>query len=486
MKTDAHWGKIGKTAHHGICVPLFSLHTQKSSWIGEFLDLIPLIDWCKGVGFDVIQLLPLNDSGSDPSPYNPLSSCALDPIYLSLWELGIELPKTAPQKVIRSEVLKLKWPLLRAFFEKNFDQHQIDLFAKDHPWLEHYAEFRALKEQYGGVQWQDFPKDAIADPKTVQFYAFLQTHAFRQMEKVKAYADKQGVKIKGDLPILISPDSADVWSEQHLFNLKIGAGAPPDDFQRQGQSWGFPLIDWSEMRKSHFEWWKMRLKTIEPLYHIYRIDHVVGFFRIWGIPRGKKAVDGSFYPPDQRLWVDQGTEILTMMIESSPLLPMAEDLGTIPKEVYSVLKKLGISGTKVMRWQKEEGQYIPLDRYEPISMTTLGTADLDLLEVWWKKNPNDAVQFAKLLNLSYHPILGRQERLAILRASHHTTSLFHINLLQEYLALCPELVSKLPEEEQINYPGTVLSTNWTYRFRPSLEELMDYSEIQDKIKEVLN
>lgn len=476
MKTDAHWEKIGLRPHHGISVPLFSLRSQKNAGIGEYLDLIPLIDWCKEVGFDVIQLLPINDTGQELSPYNPLSSCALDPIYLSLWELGIECPKT---NSARSEILKVKMDCLFHFFEKS--HLDLEPFAKQHLWLYNYAEFRALKEEFNGVAWQDWPKDAKPNSKKIEFFIFLQFHAFRQMQLVKAHAEKQGVKIKGDIPILISPDSADVWSEKHLFNMKIGAGAPPDSFHIEGQNWGFPLIDWAEMRKRHFDWWKMRLHTIENLYHIYRIDHVVGFFRIWGIPQGKKAVEGSFYPSDQRLWIDQGREILEMMINASALLPMAEDLGTIPKEVYPILKQLGICGTKVMRWQKQEGHYIPLNQYEPISLTTLGTHDLPPLEVWWKNMTEESVAFADLLHLPYHPILTPKERMAILKASHQTTSLFHINPLQEYLALFPELVSRKPEEEQINHPGTLSSLNWTYKFRPSLEELAKHEKLKDSI-----
>ncbi len=470
MKTDAHWQKIGFRPHHGISLPLFSLKTKKSCGIGEFLDLIPLIDWCKEVGFDIIQLLPINDSRTDPSPYNPLSSCALDPIYLSLWELGMDISFDS-SRVRREEVLKIKMPLLFSFFEKSGKKEEIQTVLEKHPWALPYAQFRALKEQFGGTHWQSWPKEAKPDPKWIDFFLFLQFHAFRQMEKVKLHADQRGVKIKGDLPILISPDSADVWSETHLFNLKIGAGAPPDSFQPEGQIWGFPLIDWQEMQKSAFAWWKMRLHAIEMLYHIYRIDHVVGFFRIWGVPKGKKAKEGSFCPADQRLWADQGRELLEKMIEASPLLPMAEDLGTIPKEVYPILKNLGICGTKVMRWQKEEGHYTPLTQYEPISMTTLGTHDMDPLEVWWRKSPQEVVPFASFLGLSYHPILTKEQRLHILYASHHTSSLFHINLLQEYLALYPELVSSTPEEERVNEPGTLLPTNWTYRFHPFLEEI---------------
>ena len=147
------------------------------------------------------------------------------------------------------------------------------------------------------------------------------------------------------------------------------------------------------MRKDNFRWWKQRLKVVEKFYHIYRIDHVVGFFRIWGIEKGKKAAEGSFFPPDQTLWAGQGTELLEMMIDATTLLPMSEDLGTIPKEVYPILKNLGICGVKVVRWQTKEGRYIPFSEYEPLSMTTLSTHDMDTLELCWKKYPSEAVPF---------------------------------------------------------------------------------------------
>ena len=248
MKTSAHWGKIGKFPHHGIAIPLFSLHTQNSCGIGEFLDLIPLIDWCKEVGFDVLQLLPINDSGHNPSPYSPLSSSALDPIYLSLSELGIKCPlSSVKQRVIRSEVLPIKMELLFEFFKKHFVE--TPLFVQEHPWVEKYAQFRALKDQNGQKHWKNWDAKSHASETLCQFYTFLQFHAFRQMEMVKKHATEQGIKLKGDVPILISQDSVDVWANPKLFNSSLCAGAPPDQYNREGQKWGFPLFNWEAMEK---------------------------------------------------------------------------------------------------------------------------------------------------------------------------------------------------------------------------------------------
>lgn len=493
MKTDPQWEKIGKHPHHGISVPLFSLRNQNNCGIGEFSDLILLIDWCKEVGFDVLQLLPLHDTGFDPSPYNPISSCALDPIYISLSELGIEIPENPlsnEPRVLRHSVKKLKREILFLFFEKEYEAtSKTDLyqqFLHEHPWLDVYAQFKALKDKYGNIHWQEWDKSMPAPPKMGEFYTFLQYHAFRQMKIVKNYADTQGIKLKGDIPILLSKDSADVWAYPHLFDLDYCVGAPPDLYHADGQNWGFPLINWKAMRMDQFNWWKTRIHAAQNLYHIYRLDHVIGFFRIWAIPNNRLSIEGSYVPPDPDLWENHGTELLDMMIDASPLLPMAEDLGTVPKVVPPVLKKLGICGTRVMRWEKTKEGFIPLNEYEPLSMTTLSNHDMDLLQLWWKKYPTEAVPFAEFLHIDYQPMLGEMERAKILRASHQTSSLFHINPLQEYLALFPELVSLNPEDERINYPGTQLPSNWAYRFRPTLEEIIAHKGLKEAIASILN
>ena len=500
MKTDQHWQRIGMHHHHGICLPLFSLRSEKSCGIGDFGDLLLLIDWCKQVGFTCIQLLPLNDSGDDPSPYNALSSCAIDPVYLNLRELGFVNSEFAsfnaldriPQHEVKHQ--KLEWLFL--YFEKNFSPSaDFQKFVKENPWLHDYALFKACKDEFGNKYWGEWPKDkqspatCKADPKEINFHCFLQYVAFKQLEKAKLYAASQGILLKGDIPILVSPDSADVWANRHLFNLDLCAGAPPDLYAPLGQKWGFPLFNWDEMRKTHFAWWQTRLNVAQKFYHLYRIDHVVGFFRIWAIRKQDKAKQGKFLPEDEHLWGPQGRELLEMMLDDSPLLPIAEDLGVIPQVVYQTLAEFGIPGTKVMRWQRRwdsDGGFIDPKDYPPISLTTISTPDMEPLSLWWEKLPQEASRLAEFKHWTYHPKLEQWQRKELLKDSHHSASFFHINLLQEYLALFPDLISSNPENERINIPGTQLPTNWTYRFKPTLEELMTRQDLTQEIREILS
>lgn len=495
MKTDPHWQKIGKKSHHGVCIPLFSLKSQTSCGIGEYLDLIPLIHWCKKIGLDCIQLLPLNDTGADPSPYNPLSSLALSPIYLSLHELGIDITPFAQlnnePRLLRETVRREKINALQKHFDETFaalsrtDSYQA--FVEEHRlWLDPYARFKAIKRELQDMHWKDWPHPLPNLLKEeIDFYKFLQYHCFRQMQKVKKEAEESSLFLKGDVPVLLSMDSVDVWRSPDLFHLDIEAGAPSDDFCQEAQIWGFPLLRWDEMKKNGYEWWKERMALVEKLYHIYRIDHAIGFFRIWGVPKGKTAREGRFFPPDPTEWVPSGKEHLEALLSVSPLLPIAEDLGTIFQGMRDTLKELGICGTKVMRWEFEKDRFTPLNAYEPYSMTTVSTIDLEPLGLWWKKHPVDASIFAEFMGAAYDPILSAPLREKILKASHQTSSMFHINLLSEYLALFPELVWLNPEDERINLPGTTIPTNWTYRFRPFLEEILSHEGLFEALQRIL-
>jgi 4-alpha-glucanotransferase len=233
--------------------------------------------------------------------------------------------------------------LLRARFDATFpslsQSAPYQTFLKQNPWLESYSHFKALKEACGGKNWIDWPSLLpVISRSAIDFYSFLQFHCFAQMEQVRAHAARQRVFIQGDIPILVSPDSADVWAERDLFHLDLEAGAPPDLYNPQGQKWGFPLFNWDAMRKTQFAWWKRRLKLAERLFHLYRIDHVVGFFRIWGIVRGHPATAGSFFPPDPSLWAAQGRELLEMMLDATTLLERGiKTIGfQIPQRLRSV------------------------------------------------------------------------------------------------------------------------------------------------------
>ncbi len=455
MKSAPHWKPIGQRPHHGILLPLFALRSEKSSGIGEFLDLLPVIDFCAEIGFDTIQLLPLNDTGNDPSPYNPLSSCALNPIYIRLesnegFEELNQSPRVRTQEVREKKLKALAITFTRSFSKIRHENAYQQFLQYQGNWLISYA------------QNQENP----------EFHLFLQYLCFQQMEKVKRYAEKKKIFLKGDIPILLSPQSIDVKENYEFFLPHLVAGAPPDYYNPLGQKWGFPIFDWDGHKNELRTFWKQRLSSIASLYHLYRIDHVVGFFRIWAIPEEKMATDGYFIPIDRSRWETQGRELLSMLLDFSPLLPIAEDLGTIPDEVPRVLKELGICGTHVVRWQRRWNngkELIPLSEYSPLSLTTLSTPDSETLQMWWTQYPEEAQMVASQKNWTYHPTLSSEERFSLLYDAHHTPSYFHINLLQEYFALFPELVSSHPDEERINVPGTIAPTNWTYRFRTPIE-----------------
>lgn len=508
----SHWEKIGVKDHHGICIPLFGIRSNKSCGIGEFTDLVLLIYWCNQIGLDVIQLLPLNETYfGDPSPYNSFSSCALDPIYIGLnplpyyeespklKELLLTLQNLSSSKRVRYEkVRKYKFEWLKeyykSFFHRYKDLSSYQTFIKQNSWLKSYAIFRMFKDEFNGKSWRDWPEkyrnptenliDAIFENKRwdAEFYIFLQYLAFTELSRVKEYASQKGVFLKGDVPILISPDSVDVWYWRSLFDLSHVAGAPPDDFGFKGHKWGFPLFNWERLKATNYEWWRQRLSVILPLYHMYRIDHAVGFFRIWAIGLNDKAFHGKFLPRDPSLWKVQGEENLSMLLKNSPLLPIAEDLGFIPEMVYSSLKKFGICGTKIPRWQRT----LPMSEYEPLSLTTLSNHDIEPMDLWWHNNPNDAKTLANTNKWPYTPNLTFDLRKRILHDAHHSASIFHIDLLQEFLALDHHMMWKNPKNERINIAGVVNHTNWRYKYKFSLEEIISNEELKKNIKEIIS
>ncbi len=298
-------------------------------------------------------------------------------------------------------------------------------------------------------------------------------------------ASKSHVFLMGDLPILINRDSADVWLYRSSFNLDLAAGAPPDAYAAEGQNWGFPTPNGEVMEQNGYVWWGQRLTVAGNFYQLYRLDHVVGLFRLWSIPVGLPSDQGRFVPEDQNLWIPRGEKLLRFILEHSPLLPIGEDLGTIPPQVRATLNELGICGTKVMRWERywdHGGAFIPIEQYSPISMTTVSTHDSEILEEWWKRHPEDARRFAEFKQWKYRPMLDPASQQAILYDSHHTASLFHINLLQEYLTLLPGLHWNSGEDERINVPGTISPRNWTYRFLPNLEQMVAHQGLRDLFK----
>ncbi len=513
------WERIGIRNHHGINFPLSALHSENSCGIGDFFDLLPMIDWCHRLKIDFIQLLPLNaaHSEADPSPYNAISSCALNFLYLTLHALPYlekcpQLKKKLKEfnknnnssRINYPEVFAYKVSWLREYFnevgQELLNTDELQKFIGNHAWLKPYSLFRVLKDQFRNISWKRWPEDIrhptpeklealYQEHKTdLSFYIVVQFLCFNQLKKVREYANLKGVFLMGDLPILLSSESADFWQHPDYFDDHLAAGAPPDFYNAYGQNWGFPIFNWDTLRNDHFSWWKQRLLVAHTFFDIVRIDHIIGFFRIWAIPPHHHSKDGYYIPEDEKEWESQGRELLKMIVNTTPMLLIGEDLGTVPAIVRPILKEMGICSTKVMRWERKHGEdksYIPLQHYPPISITCLSTHDSETLAQWWKEFPEEAKPLADSKQWPYQPDLTDKQREEILWDSHHTSSLFHVNLLQEYLALFPDLSWPNPEDERINVPGTVSVKNWNYRFKPSIETILSHKELFSKMEAIL-
>jgi len=484
-ETGKQWKIIGLKERHGIALPLFSLHTERSCGIGEYLDLLPLIDWCVNVGMNVIQLLPLNDTGLETSPYSAISAFALNPLFLSLYiyKEAPTLPRTP----------RVDYPAVREakhIFLKNLQPslEGYEEFCQQTPWLEPYAEFKARLERNANALWSKWSNLSPPPPNEIAFHKKLQFLCHQQLTQVKAYAEQKGVLLMGDLPILVAHNSHDVREHPDYFDLEFGAGAPPDYYNAQGQAWGLPIYHWDPQERDDFSWWRARFSSLAPYFHLYRIDHIIGFFRLWAIPSGRPSGEGHYIPASFDKMFEQGMKLMHLMLRYSPLLPIGEDLGDIPDAVRRALIHLGICGTKVIRWEREgdrkDGPYIPIDHYPKESLTTVSTHDSEPLRLWWRDYPDESQAFCDYLEWKWEPTLSLDRLEAILTISHYSPSLFAINPLQEYLALAGLTRGSL-EDQRINKPGTVSPNNWSHRFSPTVKEMQQNTRLTSFVKKMI-
>ena len=318
----------------GTQVPVFSLRTRKSAGIGDFGDLKTMIDFVASTGQKVLQLLPINDTTithtwTDSYPYSCISVFAIHPQYTDLHALPelkdakarAEAEKTraelnALDKIDYEKVNDFKINYLRQIFnqegEKMMKTAEYKAFFQDTElWLVPYAQYSYLRDKNGTADfnqwpdhqvWDEAERKALADPKTaayknVAFFYFVQFVLDRQMQEAHEHAKAKGVILKGDIPIGVNRNGCDVWTEPKYFNLNGQAGAPPDDFSANGQNWGFPTYNWFEMLKDDCQWWNRRFQNMARYFDAYRIDHVLGFFRIWEIPvHSVHGLLGQFAP----------------------------------------------------------------------------------------------------------------------------------------------------------------------------------------------
>ncbi len=318
----------------GVAIPVFSLRSKQSIGVGEFSDIQLLADWSKKIGLKLIQLLPINDttathSWMDSYPYAAISAFALHPMYIRLSELvdtnQAHLIQDAVDQQIAlnnlsvvdyEAVLSVKWKALKAVYAVNGKRDLAttvfkQFFKDNQTWLVPYSAFSYLRDLHGSVDFNAWPShatfnaaeiDQLANPKSktyseIAFFYFVQFHLHLQLKAATDYAHAQGVVLKGDIPIGVYRFGADAWQHPHLFHMDKQAGAPPDDFAVSGQNWGFPTYNWDQMAADGFSWWKSRFDQMKYYFDAFRIDHILGFFRIWSIPmHAVEGILGHFVP----------------------------------------------------------------------------------------------------------------------------------------------------------------------------------------------
>jgi len=438
--SSANWKNIGFKKRAGVLIPLFTVYSKKSFGVGDLGDLKLVIDWAKSTANSIVQLLPMNEVGGLFCPYDALSSFALEPAYICLKDFPglcdkkfssssvdtnyVGTSATSQEKplsinpeqasgfrsrrvewvdyALKTEKLQLLWDVyLATDLSEALDFEEFQ--RKNTYWLLDFALFKVLKEYHQGKPWyewkegfknrqpellQQFQLDNI---EKITFQMWLQWILFKQFKEASDYAARNNIFLKGDLPVLVSRDSADVWSHLNFFKLDFAAGAPPDMYAALGQRWGMPTYNWEAIAGDNYRYIKEKLRYAQEFYNILRIDHVVGLFRIWSIPyndpQENQGAHGFFDPLDERLWNEHGRKILNVLVGNTTMLLCAEDLGVIPKCCTDALLEFGICGNDVQRWVKDwntRHDFLEPQEYRQLAVAMLSTHDTTNWKAWWQ------------------------------------------------------------------------------------------------------
>lgn len=496
----------------GVLIPLSAQRHPASFGVGEIPDLAAYAAWLEAAGHSLIQLLPIGEpSPGQDSPYAARTAFAIDPLYVALRDQedfqgagGEQALSSGDRKALErvreaeavdyATVRPLKWRALELAFRRfeatdgrggGARARDLERFAREEAaWLADYALFRAIQESSPGRPWWDWEEPlrrreerALAARRQalrprVRFFEYVQWEADRQWRAARREAAAHGVLIKGDLPFMVSGDSADVWSRQHEFKMDASVGAPPDAFSAEGQDWGLPVYDFAAMGGSGYAWLAARAARSQALYDLYRIDHVVGFYRIFVRPHGKGLAGAYFLPGDQGEQLALGEVLLRVLGGRGRVV--AEDLGVIPDFVRESLTRLGIPGYRILRWEREWDEPVqPFRdpaRYPRLSVAASGTHDTDTMAEWWERMPADERQAVVEI-----PAM-RPVREAPAGVPHGFTPLVHDTLLDTLYGAGSDLVIPPVQDvfgfrERINVPGTIGPGNWSYRLPWSAADL---------------
>ena len=494
----------------GLLIPLFSSPSETIWGIGDIGDLRHVMSWLAAAGQRVLQLLPVGEMApGQQSPYSAISAMAIDPIYVDVAAIpefvaaggerslspgdaselaGVRRATSIQYAAIRG----LKERALRAAFERFVDaeiRRDTDrakafahFIAEQAWWIDEYAIFRAIHASQGERPWTEWPEPlgrreapALADARyslanDVMLRQYIQWIAHTQWADARAATS--GVALFGDLPFMVDGDSADVWARQDQFHLDVSLGVPPDAFSDTGQDWGMPVYRWDVIAHDDFRWLRERARRSRDLYDGYRIDHLVGFFRTYGRPRG--GGDAFFTPDNEVEQIALGERLLKIFGGSGADI-IAEDLGVVPDFVRASLARLGVPGFRVFRWERYwsgEGQpFVDPADYPAVSVATSGTHDTEATAVWWESAPaHDRQQVAGLPTMQRvmrGPEVDRDALLEVLMASASRLVLFPVQDLFGW-------------RDRINEPGTVNDRNWTFRLPWPSNRLSDIPEARER------
>ncbi|HLY36589.1 MAG TPA: 4-alpha-glucanotransferase, partial [Candidatus Binatia bacterium] len=465
--------------------------------IGEIGDLPALCRWLASAGHRLLQLLPIFEMPvGERSPYAAVSAFAIDPIYLSL-DAVEDVVATGGRDAARDAIAAARGDSAidydgvrrakRAALERAFARFVaaewetgsaravvFRRFRDDEAvWLADYALFRALQERHGSwTGWEPGLRDRRPEAIAAEasglarerlFHEWVQWIAAVQWTAARRAAAAEGVRLKGDLPFMVSASSADVWARQGDFALDAEIGAPPDAFNADGQRWGLPPCRWEAMAAAgDLAWLRARARRAAELFDAFRIDHVVGFYRQYVLPPGR------FVPADETEQIGLGERLLRVLRESAgPTKVIGEDLGVVPPFVRASLARLAIPGYRVLRWEDDAGIFRDPTAYPARSVATSGTHDTSTLAAWWEDELDDAGRRALARVPAFAPLAG---------ASAKFTPPVHAALLDGLYAAASDLVVlPFPDvyggRERINVPATVGRTNWAYRLPWTVEEL---------------
>jgi 4-alpha-glucanotransferase len=505
MSINLSENKIINSRRAGVMMPLFSMRSVGDWGCGDLDSLKEWISCFSRFGIKILQILPANEiSAGENCPYSAMSAFAVDPVYISVKDIkevresvhiqGViaqmreDIAFWRSQSVVRySDVKAAKYKVLWLAYRRFVDEEKskntprfadfANFYEKESAWLAPYCVFRAEKDFTGWTNWKEWQspvKDARAEDiknfiagnkEQTEFFCYIQWLLQKQIAEVRALARAKDVLLFGDIPFGSAFDSADVWLNRDKYMLNAEIGAPADDMACDGQRWGLPAYNWPLIQKDDFSLWRDKIKRACAIYDIFRLDHMVGFFRTWIFDRA--GGKGYYDITDESLQKNRGMAFLQAAIEAAGgALPVGEDLGVIPDYMRTLMRENGIAGFKVLMWERDNGAYCDPKNYPKASLATTSTHDTETLSGWW-----DNMQ--KWDKAALWQMLSGQATDGNIPFGFDVQKMIFKRLFDGASCMVVIPVSDITgSKERINVPGTVSADNWSRRIECEPEEFV--------------